>query len=160
MTKPLFSSDSAIQRAKPLFELSDAAIEISHCHVKKTRAKVTLPAPVERSVPFDFETILEVVDCPPTDRLGSSSSHAALTNLSLELADYEELFTDSTIAPHDEDGRRHSRRKSVDTVEPDSDATLSASSSGATIVLAPLKAPPQVSDFVKNDQGDHNCLTR
>ncbi|KAE9098933.1 hypothetical protein PF010_g15369 [Phytophthora fragariae] len=138
-----YFSRCAIQRAKPLFELSDAAIEISHCHVKKTRAKVALPAPVERSVPFDFETILEAVDCPPADRLGSSSSHAALTNLSLELADYEELFTDSTMAPRYEDGRRHSRRKSVDTVEPYCDATLSASSSGATIVLAPLKAPPQ-----------------
>lgn len=146
MTKPLFSPDSAIQRAKPLFELSDAAVELSRSRVKKVPAKIVIPAPVQRNVPFDSDAILEAV---VSDGLGSRSSHDTLTNLSLELADYEDLFNDSTSSPTDggisalspTDDKRQSRRKSADTLGFESDTE----SSGASIVLAPLKAPPQVS---------------
>ncbi|KAJ8566307.1 hypothetical protein ON010_g6818 [Phytophthora cinnamomi] len=141
MTKPVFPPDSAILRAKPLFELSDVANKSNRCRVKKTPAKLVLPPPVERSVPFDSETILETVECPPSGHVGSSSSQVGLRNLSLELADCEDLFNDSTLVLADGDGSRHSRRKSIDAADPGS---LSAASSEASIVLAPLKAPPQV----------------
>ncbi|EGZ26231.1 hypothetical protein PHYSODRAFT_484616, partial [Phytophthora sojae] len=153
----VISPDSATGRSKnPDRATENTAASFSAYWLpleKKVPAKIVIPAPVQRNVPFDSDAILEAV---VSDGLGSRSSHDTLTNLSLELADYEDLFNDSTSSPTDggisalspTDDKRQSRRKSADTLGFESDTE----SSGASIVLAPLKAPPQVSQEMSRTQ--------
>ncbi|KAG7379274.1 hypothetical protein PHYPSEUDO_008770 [Phytophthora pseudosyringae] len=151
MTKTIFSPGSAIQRAKPLFELSDAGVEINGKRVKKPSTTIELPAPVERVVPFDSETILEAVDCAPGTRLGSS---ATLTNLSLEVADLQDLYTETTTlidGEHPAQGtQRQPRRNSEEATNASTGSVLSLTPSRSWILLAPLKAPPQSSRGVRS----------
>ncbi|GMF49993.1 unnamed protein product [Phytophthora fragariaefolia] len=141
MSKSLLSPGGSILRAKPLYELSDTGID-SRYRVRNTTEKIVCPAPVERSVPFDSETILETVDCPPTDYRGSS--HPGLTNLSLELADFEDLCNDTASAPIDGDSDRHSWTQGIGPTEIESDLMPSSALARGSIVLAPLKTPSQV----------------
>lgn len=146
MMKPIFSSGSAIQRAKPLFELSDVGVEIERKRVKKPSTKTVPPAPVERDVPFNSEMILEAVDCSLGNRLGTSESLVGLTKLTLELADLQDLFTESTTSTDGEQiSERRSRHNSDDTLHASVDSIPSLTPSRKSILLAPLKIPPQIS---------------
>ncbi|KUF89358.1 hypothetical protein AM587_10009687 [Phytophthora nicotianae] len=148
MAKPIFSPGSAIQRAKPLFELSDAGGE-THCGKRaKKSTKVALPARAEQVIPFNSETILEAINCSPGISLGSSGSQGDLAHLDLELADAKDLFAESITRTIDgelpEQGtERLSRRDGDDTTNAGTDPMLSAMPSRSLVSLAPLKAPLQ-----------------
>ncbi|KAH7492114.1 hypothetical protein PRIC2_002225 [Phytophthora ramorum] len=138
MMRPIFSPGSAIQRAKPLFELSDAGHDIDRKRVKK---KIVPLAPIERVIPFDSESILEAVDCS-----GNSGSQVVLTILGVELADFQDLVAEPTAASTDgerlEQGTRQKHRRG-------GDGTMNAidTSSRSLISLGPLKASSHGSDI-------------
>ncbi|GMF32089.1 unnamed protein product [Phytophthora lilii] len=141
MTKPIFMPGSAVQKARPLFELGDAGAEINRKRVKKPAVNPVLPPEIERKkVPFDSETILEAVDC---SRIHGGSSQVELTNLSAELTDFQDLFTESTIASTDAEQKidRHDRHNTAGAIV---DSAL-PSPSRSSFFLAPIKTPPQLS---------------
>ncbi|KAF1790713.1 Zinc finger, RING-type, conserved site [Phytophthora cactorum] len=154
MTKPIFSPGSAIQRAKPLFELSAAGGEIDYKRVKKPPTRMNPPATLGSAIPFDSETIFEARDCSPGMCLGSSGSQVDLTLLSLELADVKDLCTESTCTSidggHPEHGTEQlSRLKSQEATNSSIDSLLSSTPSRSLVSLTPLKAPPQISKLLE-----------
>ncbi|KAK1932590.1 hypothetical protein P3T76_012174 [Phytophthora citrophthora] len=147
MAKPMYSPGSAIQRAKPLFELSEVATEVSCKRGKKP--PIIVPSSAKPAIPFDSEMIL---NSSRETRLGHSRSQIGLASLTFELAGLHDFTTETTTDGHTKQGvELQTRSRSDDTVIPftkdeavnaDVATPFSPLSSRMSISLAPLKTTP------------------